>query len=70
MGLKETLYALDSTTIDLCRSLVPSADFRSTKAAIKAHTVTDLRGLIHHRLRLVSTPTCKPPRRATWLREN
>lgn len=36
MGLKEPLYALDSTTIDMCRSLVPWADFRSTKAAKKS----------------------------------
>ena len=46
IGIKEPLYAMDSTTIDLCLSLFPWADFRSTKAAIKAHTVLDLRGSI------------------------
>ena len=46
LGLKEPLYAMDSTTIDLCLTLFPWADFRSTKAGIKAHTVIDLRGSI------------------------
>ena len=46
LGLKEPLYAMDSTTIDLCLTLFPWADFRSTKAGIKAHTVIDLRGAI------------------------
>lgn len=46
LGLQEPLYAMDSTTIDLCLSLFPWADFRSTKAGIKAHTVIDLRGTI------------------------
>ena len=41
-----TVYALDSTTIDLCLSLFPWADFRSTKAAVKMHTLLDLRGPI------------------------
>ena len=44
--LDQTLYALDSTTIDLCLSLFPWARFRSTKAAIKLHTLLDLRGPI------------------------
>ena len=44
LGFKEPLYALDSTTIDLCLTLFPWADFRSTKAAVKAHTIIDLRG--------------------------
>ena len=44
--LKETVYALDSTTIDLCLSLFPWASFRRTKAAIKLHTLLDLRGSI------------------------
>jgi Transposase DDE domain len=39
-------YALDSTTIDLCLSVFPWAPFRSTKAAIKLHTLLDLRGAI------------------------
>lgn len=46
LGLKEPLYAMDSTTIDLCLKLFPWADFRATKAAVKAHTVIDLRGSI------------------------
>ena len=44
--LKETVYALDSTTIDLCLSMFPWAPFRSTKAAVKLHTLLDLRGNI------------------------
>jgi hypothetical protein len=40
------VYALDSTTMDLCLSLFPWAKFRKTKAAIKAHTLLDLRGSI------------------------
>ena len=44
--LSQTVYALDSTTIDLCLSLFPWARFRSTKAAIKLHTRLDLRGPI------------------------
>ena len=44
--LKRAVYALDSTTIDLCLSLFPWAKFRSTKAAVKLHTVLDLRGSI------------------------
>ena len=46
LGLKEPLYAMDSTTIDLCLTLFPWAEFRSTKAAVKAHTIIDLRGSI------------------------
>jgi hypothetical protein len=41
--LDNTVYALDSTTIDLCLSLFPWAPFRSTKAAVKLHTLLDLR---------------------------
>lgn len=44
--LAETAYALDATTIDLCLSLFPWARFRRTKAAIKMHTLLDLRGSI------------------------
>jgi hypothetical protein len=46
VDLKDTVYALDSTTIDLCLALFPWAPFRSTKAAIKLHTLIDLRGNI------------------------
>ena len=44
--LKNTAYALDSSTIDLCLSVFPWAHFRRTKAAIKLHTLLDLRGNI------------------------
>lgn len=44
--LAQTVYALDSTTVDLCLSLFPWARFRSTKAAVKLHTLLDLRGPI------------------------
>jgi hypothetical protein len=46
LELDHTIYALDSTTIDLCLSLFPWARFRSTKAAIKLHTLLDVRGPI------------------------
>jgi len=46
LDLTNTVYALDSTTIDLCLSLFPWAPFRSTKAAVKMHTLLDLRGSI------------------------
>jgi len=44
--LDQTVYALDSTTIDLCLSLFPWARFRTTKGAVKLHTLLDLRGNI------------------------
>jgi len=44
--LKQSLYALDSTTIDLCLTLFPWARFRRAKAAVKMHTLLDLRGNI------------------------
>jgi hypothetical protein len=46
VGLDSTVYALDSSTVDLCLSLFAWAPFRSTKAAIKLHTLLDLRGAI------------------------
>ncbi len=46
LDLKQTVYALDSTTIDLCLSLFPWAEFRRTKGAIKVHTLMDLQGSI------------------------
>ena len=46
MDLTNTVYALDSTTIDLCMSVFPWAHFRSTKSAVKMHTLLDLRGNI------------------------
>jgi len=44
--LDNTVYALDATTIDLCLSLFPWAPFRTAKAAVKLHTLLDLRGNI------------------------
>jgi Domain of unknown function (DUF4372)/Transposase DDE domain len=44
--LEQTVYALDSTTIDLCMTLIPWARFRQRKAAVKLHTLLDLRGNI------------------------
>jgi hypothetical protein len=46
IDLNAAAYALDSTTIDLCLSLFPWAHFRSTKSAVKMHTLLDLRGNI------------------------
>ena len=46
LELTNTVYALDSTTIDLCLSVFPWAHFRKTKAAVKMHTLLDLRGSI------------------------
>ena len=46
VDLDSTIYALDSTTIDLCLSVFPWAHFRMTKAAVKMHTLLDLRGNI------------------------
>ena len=44
--LEQTVYALDTTTVDLCLSVFPWTRFRSTKAAVKMHTLLDLRGYI------------------------
>jgi hypothetical protein len=44
--LEQTVYALDTTTIDLCLSVFPWAHFRQAKAAVKMHTLLDLRGNI------------------------
>jgi hypothetical protein len=46
LDLSETVYALDATTIDLCLSVFPWAPFRTAKAAVKLHTLLDLRGNI------------------------
>ena len=46
LELTNTVYALDSTTIDLCLSVFPWALFRSTKSAVKMHTLLDLKGSI------------------------
>src|SRR3990167_210512 len=52
VDLDHSLYALDSTTIDLCLSLFPWARFRQHKAAVKMHTLLDLRGSIPTFLRI------------------
>lgn len=44
LDLDNTVYALDTSTIDLCLSVSPRATFRRTKAAVKLHTLLDLRG--------------------------
>jgi hypothetical protein len=46
LELENTVYALDATTIDLCLSMFPWANFRKNKGAIKLHTLLDLRGSI------------------------
>lgn len=46
VALEQTVYALDTTTIDLCLSVFPWAHFRQAKAAVKMHTLLDLRGNI------------------------
>ena len=52
LDLDNTVYALDSSILDLCLTLFPWARFRKTKAAVKWHTLLDLRGsiptFIHH----------------------
>lgn len=55
--LNQTAYAFDSTTVDLCLSLFPWAHFRRHKAAIKIHTLLDLRGNIPCFLRITSGKT-------------
>src|SRR5439155_6958032 len=52
--LEQSLYALDSTTIDLCLALFPWAKFRRRKAAVKMHTLLDLHGNIPTFIRVTS----------------
>jgi Domain of unknown function (DUF4372)/Transposase DDE domain len=54
VDLDQSLYALDSTTIDLCLSLFPWAKFRQRKAAVKMHTLLDLHGNIPTFIRITS----------------
>jgi len=54
VDLEQSLYALDSTTIDLCLSLFPWAKFRRRKAAVKMHTLLDLHGNIPTFIRVSS----------------
>ena len=53
VDIDETVYALDSTTIDLCLSLFPWAKFRKQKGAIKMHTLLNLRGNIPEFIRIL-----------------
>ena len=55
--LNSAAYALDSTTIDLCMSLFPWAHFRSTKSAVKMHTLLDLHGSIPAFIRVTTGDT-------------
>lgn len=55
--LEQSAYALDSTTVDLCLTLFPWAHFRRTKAAVKMHTLMDLRGSIPCFIRLTDGKT-------------
>ena len=57
VDLHQSLYALDSTTIDLCLSLFPWAKFRRRKAAVKMHTLLDLRGNIPTFIRITAGKT-------------
>ena len=54
VDLEQTAYALDSTTIDLCLTLFPWAQFRKHKAAVKLHTLLDLRGSIPTFIRMTA----------------
>ena len=54
VDLDQSLYVLDSTTIDLCLSLFPWAKFRQRKAAVKMHTLLDLHGNIPTFIRVTS----------------
>lgn len=58
MGLDAPLQARDSSTVNLCLRLFAWADFRSTKAGIKAHTVIDLRGAIPVTLTITQAKAC------------
>ena len=70
VDLEATVYALDSTTIDLCLSVFPWAHFRQQKAAVKMHTLLDLRGSIptfievsdgkHHDVNLLDEIVAEP----------
>ena len=65
LDLSNTVYALDSTTIDLCLALFPWAPFRSTKAAVKMHTLLELRGLRFPVLSTFPTGNCTTSTRST-----
>jgi len=69
VDLDASLYALDSTTIDLCLSLFPWAKFRKHKAAVKMHTVLDLHGNIPTFIR-ITDPRRSPKTGHGWSPEN
>ena len=58
LDLKNSVYALDSTTIDLCLSVFPWAHFRTAKSAVKMHTLLDLRGNIPTFIHISDWPRC------------
>ena len=58
LDLKDSVYALDSTTIDLCLSVFPWAHFRTTKSAVTMHTRPDLRGNIPSFIHISDWPSC------------
>ena len=62
LDLDQSLYALDSTTIELCLSLFPWAKFRKHKAAVKMHTLLDLHGNIPTFIRITDGKTHAPGR--------
>ena len=69
LDLTNTVYALDSTTIALCLSVFPWAHFRTTKAAVKMHTLLDLRGNIPSFIHISDgTGSRSHLRRGSWLR--
>jgi hypothetical protein len=76
IDLRETVYALDTTTIDLCLSVFPWAPFRTTKAAVRLHTLLDLRGniptFLHvshgklHEVNILDQLVPEPGRSTSW----
>ena len=65
LELSNTVYALDSTTIDLCLSLFPWAPFRRAKAAVKMHTLLDLRRAASPASSTFPTASCTTSTRST-----
>ena len=65
LELKETVYALDASTIDLCLSVFPWARFRTTKGAVKLHTLLDLRGDIPTFIRIKADRSSFPTNQFT-----
>jgi hypothetical protein len=66
LDLSNAVYALDSTTIDLCLALFPWANFRATKAAVKMHTLLDLKGSIPSFLHISLTEPFTMSMRSTF----